>query len=427
MRRTGSRVDRRGFLKASGTLAAAVASGAMTVNVTGAPRAPATTRPSTSPAAPFALASAPVLLNPTTDGVTVVCLVNAPATGWVEYGPSEALGTHADGADAGLLPYAERMLSVRLTGLKPGQTYYYRLHAVAVDFRSAYDASRGAEIQSDVRSFRTLDPDAAAATFTVWNDTHQNKTTVAALIAALRQSPTDFLFWNGDITNQIDDEATILREFVNPTGTAYADAVPLFLGRGNHDVRGKYARHLSRYVAGPGGAYYYQFRHGPLAVLVMDTGEDKPDGNREYTGLVSFADYRTTQQKWLVTAIEDPQFKSAPFRVAFLHIPLFVSGFVPDTPTGYRGNVCEDGRAKWHDLLVRGKVDLVISGHTHRHGWFPATPDRPYGQLIGGGPKPAQATSITASADASKMEFVMKDLQGKVLAREAFSPRAATA
>jgi len=82
---------------------------------------------------------------------------------------------------------------------------------------------------------------------------------------------------------------------------------------------------------------------------------------------------------------------------------------------GVRGWVCDDGLAKWHDLLVRGKIDLVISGHTHQHGWFPPHSKRPYGQLVGGGPKPAEATSIVGRAYSDRLEIVMRDLDGKVL------------
>jgi hypothetical protein len=373
----------------------------------------------------LALASAPVLLNPSPHGVTVLCATSGPATGWVEYGPTEALGERADGSVDGMSPYADRLLSFRIDGLRPGQKYFYRVHACPVEFRGAYDIRRGAEVRGDVLSFRTLDPGADKVSFTVWNDTHENATTLAALARSLRERRDDFLLWNGDVTNDINDESKVVGQFIHPAAQAFADKTPLLLGRGNHDVRGRFARRLPQYVPGPGGRYYYWFRQGPLAALVLDTGEDKPDGLPVYAGLGRFADYRTEQARWLEKVIEEPLFKSAPHRVAFLHIPLVWEAPVPeDWPAvwgkGIKGWVCEDGLAKWHDLLVRAKISVVLSGHTHSHAWFAPNDRRPYGQLIGGGPTPQEAIEISGHADARRLELTMKKLDGSVVWREEF-------
>jgi predicted phosphodiesterase len=360
-----------------------------------------------------------VLTNPSPDGCTVTIAVNLPATGWVEYGPTESLGQRATGNINGLHPYRQRVLSFRITGLTPGQMCYYRVHAVAIDFSQAYSIHRGAQISSEIRSFRTLDPAAKQASFTVWNDTHENETTLNALMDSLRKSPTDFLMWNGDVCNHLDEEEQIIRQYINSAGRAFADQTPVFFNRGNHDVRGKVARQLAQYVPGPGNSCYYSFRHGPVAAIVMDTGEDKPDDSPAYAGLCGFAEYRTEQQKWLERAIEDPLFKSAPYRIAFLHIPLVWENPVSDNWKrmygATRGWVCDDGYAKWHDLLVRAKIQLVISGHTHKYALFKPNDQRPYAQLIGGGPKPEAATTITGNADEKSLNIVMRDLAGKEL------------
>jgi predicted phosphodiesterase len=381
-------------------------------------------------AKPFGFASPPVLLNPAADGVTVTFAVRGAGTGWVEYGETEALGARADGGEGGLLPYSENVVGVRLKGLKAGTRYFYRVHACPVDFKGAYNIKRGAEIRGEVGSFRTLDPAAAEATFTVWNDTHENTETLRALAGQLRERPSDFLMWNGDVTNDVTDEAKILSQYLNPAGQAFAERVPAFFGRGNHDVRGRYARRLPEYVAGPGGGYYYWFRQGPVAAVVMDTGEDKPDATPAYAGLGAFDAYRSEQSPWLARVIEDPAWRSAAYRVAFLHIPLVWEGEVPERWTklygpGIRGWVCDDGHAKWHDLMVRGKVDVVISGHTHTHAWFGPKEGRPYGQLVGGGPKPADARVIEGRADAKGLEIVMRRLDGEVVVRERIGPKTA--
>lgn len=407
-------MDRRTFLTSS----AAVVGGAAIHGETIAAQAPA------KPDQPFGFVSAPVLMNPTPTSVHVLCTINGPGTGWVEYGPTEALGRRADGEHDGLRPYSDRVLSIPLRGLKPGQPCFYRVHAAPVDFKTAYKIVRGTEVSTPVRSFKTLDPDAAGATFTVWNDTHQNEPTLKSLIASLRESPTDMLVWNGDVTNDIPDDATIFRQYLHPAGEAYADTVPMVLNRGNHDVRGKAARMLGVYLP---PKWYQTFRHGPLAGIVMDTGEDKPDDLGTYAGLNNFAAYRSLQRQWLEQAIAEPSFQSAPFRVAFLHIPLVWEAPVPANwpgvwGEGIKGWICEDGYAKWHVLLVKAKVQLVISGHTHRHIFFPPNKDRPYGQLIGGGPKPEAATTITGRVTREAMEVEVKDLAGKSIWKQGYKP-----
>lgn len=375
-------------------------------------------------AAPLTL-FAPILLNPAPTSIQVLCPINQPATGHVEYGPDEKLGQRANGADAGLLPYSERLLRFELTGLRPGQTCFYRVCASPIQFKSAYSIQRGQEISTPIRSFKTLNPGAETGSFTVWNDTHETQATIKALCASLRASPTDFLMWNGDITNNIPTEKVIFEQFLTPAGEAFADSTPLFLTRGNHDVRGRYARDLASTIAGPGGKYFYSFRQGPLGVIVMDTGEDKPDDLAVYAGLGGFSEYRSIQQKWLASAIQEPAFKSAPIRIAFLHIPLVWEKEVPASwpsvwGAGIKGWICEDGMAKWHDLLVQAGIKVVISGHTHSHAYFPPNARRPYGQLIGGGPKPNIATAITAQADARSLRLTTRNLQGQILMEQEF-------
>lgn len=156
------------------------------------------------------------------------------------------------------------------------------------------------------------------------------------------------------------------------------------------------------------GAYYYTFRRGPLGVLVLDTGEDKPDDHPVYGGLNDFAAFRTKQAEWLAGAIEAPAFKGARFKVLFCHIPLC---WIREKETG---SFCGDGRKKWHDLLVRAGVQLVISGHTHEPAWMPAEKGRPYGQLIAGGPKPTAATYIRGRATADGLTVTQYKLSGEV-------------
>ena len=159
----------------------------------------------------------------------------------------------------------------------------------------------------------------------------------------------------------------------------------------------------------------------------MDTGEDKPDDQPVYGGLNAFAEYRTRQRAWLEKAIESEEFKSAKYKIAFLHIPLvWEREIAADWWTvwnGFKGWICEDGKAKWEGLLVRAGVQVIISGHTHEWAWFGPDKTRKYGQLVGGGPKPDAATTITGHANDKRLQLTMKDLKGSVLWQKEFAPK----
>jgi len=403
-------MNRRSFLRGS---AAALAAGKVLLAQSSST---ARAAPATVPASRPAL-SPPMLLNPSAAEVTVVCAVPGLCTGWVEYGIDQQLGQRADGAVHGLKPLSDRILRLPITGLTPGTRYWYRVCAMPVD---ASTGRRGSLLLSEISSFRTLDPAADRGAFAVWNDTHEQKPTLEKLSAMLQADPVDFVVWNGDITNDIHSEAKIPAQFISPFGIPLADSVPMFYARGNHDTRGRDARRLPEYICGPQGRYHYAFRHGPVAALVLDTGEDKPDNHPSYRGLADFAALRTEQRRWLRQAIDDPAFRSAPFRVAFMHIPLVWEAPIPENwpkvwGSGIKGWICEDGLAKWHDLLVEAKVHVVISGHTHRPAWFAPKPGRPWGQLIGGGPKPDEATAIVVRADRNRMEFTVRNLKGEAV------------
>ena len=186
----------------------------------------------------FAFASPPVLQNPAPDGITVVWAVNGLAPGWVEYGESEALGQRSEASVQGLMPLDDRVLQIRLTGLRPGTKYFYRVHACPIAFKNAYNIKRGEPIATPVGQFSTIDPAARTTSFSIINDTHEVPETLQGLGALLRANPAESLFWNGDIFNDIRSEQQISEQVLAPGGQAFASAMPLLPVRGNHDVRG---------------------------------------------------------------------------------------------------------------------------------------------------------------------------------------------
>lgn len=365
----------------------------------------------------FRVLSAPVVQGLSSTAVSIAWAVNDTSTGWVEYGPTEALGTTAAPDDEGLRPLDGAVHRVRLEGLTPGTRYYYRTVSVPIAFLGPYDIRRGRPFQSRTFSFVTPDAGAGArVSCVVINDTHEKKETLAPLLAAIDAQPGDLLFWNGDVFDDIGSEAQLAEQLLYPAGAAYATSRPVYFSRGNHDVRGTEARALGRVLDTPAGHFYYSFRQGPVAFIVLDTGEDKPDDSPEYGGLGSFDPYRTRQARWLVDELRMPHVRDAAFRIVIAHIPLY-------SESAQQAHGGADARAKWHDALVRGGVDLLVTGHTHRPAWLPADGQRPFGQLTGGGPRPEQATIIRLEADRDRLRARMHRLDESLITEQVIARR----
>lgn len=374
------------------------------------------------------LDSPPVLQNPSAHGVTVAWAVNAPATGWVEYGETPDLGKRADAAVLGQHVYSSKFFSVRLHDLEAGKCVYYRVVVVPIHFTDAYHIERGEPQTGDIYSWTTLDANAPTASFATINDTHEREETLARLTAQLAEQPTDFTVWNGDVFNFVESEEQIVAQVLRPAGAAYAAEHPVLFTSGNHDFRGHHSRSLSQAIIpwqdNAACGRCFAVRQGPLAMVGLDTGEDKPDHHPVWAGLASFESYREAQRDWLSEVLRRSEIASAPYLIAFCHIPLWgLPGHNPgDTLEGY-AFYSRHSQQLWHSLLEEAGVQLLITGHMHHYRYDAPTEEHSYGQIVGGGPDLEQATLIRGNADASRLEVVARSLNQVELGRWQFAPR----
>jgi 3',5'-cyclic AMP phosphodiesterase CpdA len=186
----------------------------------------------------------------------------------------------------------------------------------------------------------------------------------------------------------------------------------MLFSRGNHDVRGPGARHLQAYFPKSlGSGYQNLLRIGPVAIIVLDTGEDK-EGPQIYGDLGEWALYREAQKGWLENAVRDPLFKKAPHRIVFCHIPLRWKS------PQHSGDWCQDGDNRWSPVLAKAGVSAVISGHTHEFWCDSPNAARPFYQIVGGGPQtqstdwsptPATVTLIEADQTALTIRVIEAD------------------
>ncbi|MFF2271615.1 metallophosphoesterase family protein [Agromyces sp. NPDC058136] len=353
--------------------------------------------------------SHPVVMAPRTDGFEVVWGVGRLARGWLEWeAPDGRTGTVT--ADAfGMVPQHDRVLRVRVSGWPAGSAR--RIRAVTEAIAGAPERH-----ESGWKTVRTLDEASATARFAVWNDTHEREETLRALDDATPE--VDVLVWNGDLCNDWKDPASFTSTVLNPAGRDVSAGRPLAIVVGNHDVRGTWAYQLEDFVATPEGRPFSAFRIGPVACLVLHTGEDKPDAHPTFEGRVAFEPLRAEQAEWLREATARPEIRDAPYRVVFCHIPL---RWIDESPVDYDDEgydwFSRMSRDAWHDALVAWGAQIVVSGHTHYRTLMPATGEFPYVQLISGGPdfevdSDEAAAWIEGVADAEALVLTLRDLDG---------------
>ena len=337
----------------------------------------------------------PYLVAPAQDGITIVWKTDTDCHSRIEFGESAELGNSAEVSHHGLVPFGTTH-SIRLSGLTPGKTYYYKAVSTRVVKMKPYWPEKGLSIESKVNRFTVPDPGNETVTFGFITDTHGNVERLGNNLDLVNWEKIDFLAHGGDALSYIVNEEQLFATFLRPI-IERLEHRPFVFARGNHEMRGSFARRLYDYLPTPGGQFYYAFDSGPAHFLVLDSGEDKDDDTNVYAGLNRTEQYREQEFAWLQNHIQtDQRIKEAPFRIILIHAPNW--GWV-------------DGESdKWTDLANRAGVDLVIAGHRHRYSWAPAgTNGRNHGVLVVG---QDQAANVEVSA--TQIKIVISDNSGKV-------------
>ncbi|MBS1663693.1 MAG: metallophosphoesterase family protein [Bacteroidetes bacterium] len=344
-------------------------------------------------------ATKPYLQNVTPQGATIMWITAKPCKSWVEYGPSEAADHQAVTAHLGLIDANNLINKIKLTGLQPNTKYYYRVCSQEITEFKPYQLQWGETEKSDLFHFTTPEANPDTVSWVVLNDIHDRPASFPLLMSLVKDVPREFVFLNGDMFDYETDQQQMIDHLLNPLGELFSTETPFLFARGNHETRGKGARDHTLYFENLDDRYYFSFTRGPVHFVVLDTGEDKEDSHKEYGGLVAFDAYREEQARWLAKEIETPAFKKAPFRVVMMHIPPFESG-------DWHGTMhC---RELFNPLFNKGKIDLMICGHTHRYGVFAADPaTHNYPLVIGGGPLVTKRTVMTVKADRKELRLLM--------------------
>ena len=189
----------------------------------------------------------PVLQTPAPDSMGVAFAVTALANGFAEVADNPEM-KNATRFMAEGLPLAgidDRVLCVRMTGLKPSTKYWYRAGAAKLEHPVGYWTKPSEIVWHAVHSFMTVGENAPSH-FGMMCDTHAQFEQMARITKKYRELGVPLMVWNGDIPNSLTNarEDFVKHYLVPPHNEGYAADTPIVLNRGNHDFRGTAANRL---------------------------------------------------------------------------------------------------------------------------------------------------------------------------------------
>ncbi|MBQ6571397.1 MAG: metallophosphoesterase [Alistipes sp.] len=356
----------------------------------------------------------PWVVGVTETEMTVVWTSTDRCMGWVEVAPDDGTSFYAEERPR----YDEDFMGrhvvsavhhVRITGLKPGTSYRYRIYQQGVDDSGHNPVPSGYISASNVYSqkpyaIRTMDAKKADCTFTMVNDIHGRDSMMLALTKGLKEQKPDFVVFNGDMVSFMGSTEDIETGFMTRATETFATDIPLVYVRGNHETRGPgFSEYLNLFPT-PTNTPYFTFRQGPVAFVVLDSGEDKPDSDIEYGGTAAYDAYREKMAEWLKEAVKSEEFRSAPVKITLLHIPF-------DKGVGWYGN--NELKRLLLPTLNEAGIDVMLCGHTHRYSF------RDVGSVDNNFPILVNSNNDKVNVRATKSQIDMEvvDATGKVLHR----------
>lgn len=347
----------------------------------------------------------PYLQNPVDGGITVMWQTHVPAYSWVEYGTDTLHLKKARTIVDGQVICNDLHTKIRLSGLEPGQKYYYRACSEEILLYQAYKKEFGETAVTPFYTFTMPAPDETEFTALIFNDLHKTIPTFNALYDQVKDIPYDFVVFNGDC---IDDPANEKEAFYHLSYLCEkvgANEVPAFFLRGNHEIRNAYSIGLRSLLDYVGDKTYGAFNWGDTRFVMLDCGEDKPDSTWVYYGLNDFTQLRNEQTEFLSHELSQEVFRKASRRVLLNHIPLY-------------GNedAYEPCPALWGKLLAKAPFDVNLSAHTHQYAFHPkGSLGNNFPVIVGGGYRMDSATVMILKKKGKEMSLRVLDTQGRIL------------
>jgi len=301
-------------------------------------------------------AAGPWVTNVTDCSATILWTCHNSGLGWVETADgNKHYDTFAGRRKFGTFHCVTVKSSDRRLKYKIGGQYL-------LDDSNARNPIFGDNWEGEWNEVKLFDRASGSTTFSVMNDVHMNVKAYEALVSQIDIPSTDFIFLNGDIIsagNYCLD--SLVKYEIEPLGK-HAHQLPLFFARGNHEGRGNGIQEVLRIYpnSGPGG-FYYTFRQGQTAFIVLDAGETGEERAVLFSGKKVYEDYLMEQYEWAEQVLRDKEFRSAKLKVCFLHVPMI------DHENKNDYNLCRWLNHQFIPLLNKAGIDIMIGADLHEH------------------------------------------------------------
>lgn len=273
----------------------------------------------------------PYLQNFTPNSITVMWETTQSTKGWVEYGPSAALGTRVDGAETATH-------EIEITGLDPSTRYYYKV------------AWEGGE--SPVTWLKTAPPIGHRnLRFVAYGDSRSDPETHSKIVSRIMEVNPDFVFNSGDLVQSGKVYEQWKPQFFDPLQPLVQN-VCLFTVLGNHEGNApEYYNYLCLPKNG-GNEAWWSTDFGNIHFVGLDSNTSfnaAGPGSPQYEWLKK--DLAATKQEWIIVCFHHPLFSFHPTRGI------------------------SEIRWDWQPIFQEMGVDLVLVGHDHQYGrTFPIGP-----------------------------------------------------
>lgn len=370
---------------------------------------PATTVVQKNSEEKFKITHGPYLQHLDETSVSIVWVTNRKGISWVELAPDDSTHFYAIErpkyfSSSHGLKNISTVNVVHIKHLQPGMRYRYRIYSQEVLSRKGITVRYGEVAATRVYQhrpleFRTNNALKEDISFLVLNDIHERNEVMKTLLKGTDWKNTDLVFFNGDMVNSSRSEDQLFASFMDTAVQLFASEIPMYYARGNHETRDVFAGSFDSYFPGPDGKLYYMFRQGPVCFIVLDSGEDKPDSDIEYSGITDFDHYRDEQALWLGEAIKRKDFLDAPFKIAIAHIPPF---------GGWHGE--QQIADKFVPLLNEAGIDVMLCAHLHRNVHSKADATHHFPIIVN-----SNNSILKVNANSKQLQINLVDIKGAVM------------
>ena len=280
------------------------------------------------------------------DDYQIVFSTNHSATAWVEIGGEKYYDLFA-----GSMKSEDKVHKIIVPQEKLDVAGGYSIHAEKMIYRGPFGGFKGKEISKSY-SFRPVNSEDGLVYYTI-TDAHHARG--GAVDAALSVENLDFLVILGDTVGmtEYENNAQLTNAIAHDVTKG---EIPVVYARGNHEIKGKYAEELHKYVGSNNGSFYYWFTLSDVFGITLDLGEDHDPGWWEYYETDQFTSYHEEQTEFLRELVAEKSYENYSYTLVACHIPIqFINS--------RKDHV--EAKTTWTALLNEIAPDLAVYGHQH--------------------------------------------------------------